>query len=34
MQRLDRLPDAVFAPYGLYAAAVAELRDRFAGWPR
>lgn len=34
MQRLDRLPDAVFAPYGLYAAAVNELRGRFASWPR
>jgi hypothetical protein len=34
MQRLDRLPDAVFAPYGLYAAAISQLRSRFADWPR
>jgi hypothetical protein len=34
MRRLDALPDAVFRPYGLDAGAVAELRGRFADWPR
>jgi Nucleotidyl transferase AbiEii toxin, Type IV TA system len=34
MRRLDALPDAAFVPYGLGAEAVAELRERFADWPR
>jgi hypothetical protein len=34
MRRLDALPDAAFVPYGLDAEAVAELRGRFADWPR
>jgi Nucleotidyl transferase AbiEii toxin, Type IV TA system len=33
-RQLDRMPDGVFARYGLDAAAVAGLRARFAGWPR
>jgi hypothetical protein len=32
--RLDRLPDAVFARYDLDGDQVAELRERFADWPR
>jgi hypothetical protein len=28
------MPDGVFARYGLDAAAVATLRERFTGWPR
>jgi hypothetical protein len=32
--QLDRMPDGVFARYGLGAAAVAGLRERFAAWPR
>jgi hypothetical protein len=34
MRRLDALPDAAFAPYGLGRAAVAELRRSFADWSR
>jgi hypothetical protein len=34
MQRLDRMPDAAFAPYGLDSTAVGEVRERFADWPR
>jgi hypothetical protein len=34
MQRLDRMPDAAFAPYGLDPTAVGEVRERFADWPR
>jgi nucleotidyltransferase AbiEii toxin of type IV toxin-antitoxin system len=33
-RQLDRMPDGVFARYGLAAAAVAKLRERFAAWPR
>lgn len=33
-RQLDRMPDGVFARYGLAAAAVADLRERFAVWPR
>jgi Nucleotidyl transferase AbiEii toxin, Type IV TA system len=33
-RQLDRMPDGVFARYGLGPADVAGLRDRFAGWPR
>ncbi len=33
-RQLDRMPDGVFARYGLDAAAVANLRERFAAWPR
>jgi hypothetical protein len=33
-RQLDRMPDGVFARYGLDAAAAAELRERFAAWPR
>jgi Nucleotidyl transferase AbiEii toxin, Type IV TA system len=32
--RLDQWGHAVFAPYGLTPADVAELRERFADWPR
>jgi hypothetical protein len=31
---LDRIPDAAFAAYGIGPAAVAELKARFAAWPR
>jgi hypothetical protein len=31
---LDRIPHAAFAVYGLDAAAVTELKARFAAWPR
>lgn len=34
MRRLDRLPDAAFAQYGLDDDEVVSLRDRFAEWPR
>jgi hypothetical protein len=34
MRRLDRLDDEVFAFYDRTPAEVAELRTRFAGWPR
>jgi Nucleotidyl transferase AbiEii toxin, Type IV TA system len=33
-RRLDRLPDRIFARYGLAPPDVAELRERFADWPR
>ena len=33
-RQLDRLPDGRFARYGLTAAGVAALRERFAAWPR
>jgi hypothetical protein len=33
-RRLDDLDDALFSRYGLTPADVAELRERFAGWPR
>jgi hypothetical protein len=33
-RRLDRLPDQIFARYGLAPPDVAELRERFADWPR
>jgi hypothetical protein len=33
-RQLDRMPDGVFARYGLDPAAVATLRERFAAWPR
>jgi Nucleotidyl transferase AbiEii toxin, Type IV TA system len=33
-QQLDRLPDGVFARYGLGPADVARLREQFAAWPR
>jgi hypothetical protein len=32
--RLDRLDDAAFARYGLSAQDVAQIRARFAAWPR
>lgn len=31
---LDRMPDEAFASYGRTAEAAAELRQRFAAWPR
>ncbi|MFC0004066.1 nucleotidyl transferase AbiEii/AbiGii toxin family protein [Micromonospora siamensis] len=34
LRRLDRLPDTVFALYGLAPSQVAELRNAFEGWPR
>jgi hypothetical protein len=34
MRRLDALAYAAFAQYGSDAGAVAELRGRFADWPR
>jgi hypothetical protein len=33
-RQLDRMPDGVFARYGLDAAAASRLRARFAAWPR
>jgi Nucleotidyl transferase AbiEii toxin, Type IV TA system len=33
-RQLDRLPDGVFARYGLSPADVARLRNHFAAWPR
>jgi hypothetical protein len=33
-RQLDRMPDGVFARYGLGAAAVGRLRERLAAWPR
>ena len=33
-QRLDRMPDEKFTPFGLTGQAVAALRERFAVWPR
>ena len=34
VQRLDQWGDGVFAPFGLGSKDVAELRARFAAWPR
>ncbi len=34
MRRLDGLPDARFARYGLDQAAIARMRAAFADWPR
>lgn len=34
MRRLDRLDDSVFALYGLSPEKVADVRSRFADWPR
>jgi Nucleotidyl transferase AbiEii toxin, Type IV TA system len=33
-RQLDRMPDGVFARYGLGPRGVAGLRERFAAWPR
>jgi nucleotidyltransferase AbiEii toxin of type IV toxin-antitoxin system len=33
-RQLDRMPDGMFARYGLDDAAIARLRARFAAWPR
>ena len=33
-RQLDKMPDGLFARYGLDAAAAGLLRQRFAGWPR
>jgi hypothetical protein len=33
-RQLDRMPDGVFARYGLASQDVAVLRERFASWPR
>lgn len=33
-RQLDRMPDGLFARYGLSPAGVAKLRERFAAWPR
>ncbi len=33
-RQLDRMPDGVFARYGLGADGVARLRERFTAWPR
>ncbi|MEU8660601.1 nucleotidyl transferase AbiEii/AbiGii toxin family protein [Actinoplanes philippinensis] len=33
-RRLDETPDRAFAAYGLGTGQVAQLRDRFQGWPR
>jgi hypothetical protein len=33
-QRLDQMPDEVFAPFGLIPDDVGALRGRFAAWPR
>jgi hypothetical protein len=33
-RQLDRMPDGVFARYGLGPRHVAALRDQFAAWPR
>jgi hypothetical protein len=33
-RQLDRMPDGVFARYGLGPRDVARLRERFAAWPR
>jgi len=33
-RQLDRLPDGVFARYGLSRPDVARLRERLAAWPR
>lgn len=34
VQRLDRMPDSAFAPFGLTRQDVTGLRERFAAWPR
>ena len=33
-RQLDRMPDGLFARYGLGPQDVAQLRDRFTAWPR
>ena len=33
-RQLDRMPDRIFARYGFNAQDVAELREKFANWPR
>ena len=33
-QQLDRMPDGLFARYGLTPADVATVRERFTAWPR
>ena len=33
-RQLDRMPDGVFARYGLGPRDVVRLRERFAAWPR
>ena len=33
-QRLDQLPDRAFTSFGLTRKQVAEVRERFASWPR
>jgi hypothetical protein len=33
-RQLDRMPDGLFARYGLSPADVATVRERFRGWPR
>ena len=33
-RQLDRMPDQMFARYGLTPADVADLRERFSSWPR
>ena len=33
-QQLDRLPDGVFARYGLSPRDITQLREQFASWPR
>ncbi len=33
-RQLDRMPDGLFARYGLSPADVATVRDRFKAWPR
>jgi len=33
-RQLDRMPDQLFARYGLTPAEVTELRERFTAWPR
>ena len=33
-RQLDRMPDGVFARYGLTPADVARLREQFRAWPR
>ena len=34
MRRLDSVPDGIFHRYGLTRTDIAELRGRFASWPR
>ena len=33
-RQLDRMPDQLFARYGISPADVADLRERFKPWPR